>query len=236
MFVELAGIRISAASAEILECSYKPGVSPADAFARMLARLFEDTGLILANPLDAELRKLALPTLLQAVRQNSQIRSAVIARSRALAEAGYHEQVKVDENFTGVFAYRGRSRQPLRPEEVSEDASLSPNVLLRPAVQDTIFPTAAYVGGPAEIAYLGQAGAVYETLRKPPPPVFPRISATILEARITRALKKYELDLSDVFRGRDSCCEGRSPACKEWNHSTACATASRRSWNRSGPR
>ncbi len=188
---------------EILECSYKPGVSPADAFARMLARLFEDTGLILANPLDAELRKLALPTLLQAVRQNSQIRSAVVARSRALAEAGYHEQVKVDENFTGLFAYRGRSRQPLRPEEVSEDASLSPNVLLRPAVQDTIFPTAAYVGGPAEIAYLGQAGAVYETLRKPPPPVFPRISATILEARINRALKKYQLDLSDVFRGRD---------------------------------
>ncbi len=91
----------------------------------------------------------------------------------------------------------------MRPEEVSEDASLSPNVLLRPAVQDTIFPTAAYVGGPAEIAYLGQAGAVYETLRRPPPPVFPRISATILEARITRALKKYDLDLSDVFRGRD---------------------------------
>lgn len=187
----------------ILESSYKPGISPVDAFARMLGKLFEGTGLILANPLDPELRKLGQSTLVEAVRHNSEIRSAVLARSRALAEAGYHEQVKVDNNFTGVFAYRGKSRQALRPEELSEDLSLSANVLLRPAMQDTIFPTAAYVGGPAEVAYFAQAGAVYEALRRPAPPVFPRISATILEARIARALKKYDIELRDVFRGRD---------------------------------
>jgi len=80
---------------------------------------------------------------------------------------------------------------------------LSPNVLLRPAVQDAIFPTVAYVGGPAEIAYFAQAGAVYECLRRPVPPVFPRISATVVEARVARALKKYGMEFMDVFRGRD---------------------------------
>jgi len=188
---------------DLVESSYKPGVSPADAFGRMMARLFKGTGLILANPLHPELKRLAAPTLAQAVRHNAEIRAAVLARSRALSEAGYHPQVKVESHFTGLFAYRGKSRQALRPEEVESAESLSPNVLLRPAVQDAIFPTAAYVGGPAEIAYFAQAGAVYETLQRPVPPAFPRLSATILESRVSRALKKYEMEFVDVFRGRE---------------------------------
>src|SRR6185295_18117223 len=104
------------------------------------------------NPLHPEIRKLAQPTLIEAVLQNSEIRSAVLARIRSLSEAGYHEQVKVDDNFTGLFAYRGKSRQPLRPQDLNTDLTLSANVLLRPAMQDAIFPTAAYVGGPAEVA------------------------------------------------------------------------------------
>jgi uncharacterized protein YllA (UPF0747 family) len=111
--------------------------------------------------------------------------------------------VKVDENFTGLVAFRGRSRQVLRPGELSTDLALSPNVLLRPAVQDSIFPTAAYVGGPAEIAYFAQAAAVYETLGKPVPPVYPRISATVLESRVSRPMKKYGMEFLDVLRGRD---------------------------------
>jgi len=187
----------------VLEISYKPGVSPADAFLRTLEKLFDGTGLLLANPLQPELRALAQPTLVQAVRQNAEIRSAVLARSRALSESGYHEQVKVDNNFTGLFAYRGKSRKALRPEELEDGLSLSANVLLRPAMQDSIFPTAAYVGGPAEVAYFAQAAAVYDALKRPVPPVFPRISATILEPRIDRVLKKYDLEFLDVFRGRD---------------------------------
>ena len=64
MSVELAGIRVSSLKFEnLLEASYKPGVSPVDAFARMMAKLFEGTGSFSSNPLDPELRKLAEPTL-----------------------------------------------------------------------------------------------------------------------------------------------------------------------------
>ena len=138
------------------------------------------------------------------------MRSAIIARNKALSAAGYHAQVKVDENFTGLFGYHGRSRQPLRPNELRNGISWSPNVLLRPVVQDTLFPTAAYVGGPAEVAYFAQAAAVYETLGKPMPPIFPRISATVIEPRVARIKEKYALELEDVFRGRESpAAEGR---------------------------
>jgi len=188
---------------DLLENSYKSGMSPVDSFGRMMARLFEGTDLILANPLHPELKSLAAPAVEQAVRQNAEIRSAVLARGRALVQAGYHEQVKVDANFTGLFAYRGRSRQALRPGEISAATALSPNALLRPAVQDAIFPTAVFAGGPAEIAYFAQAAAVYETLGRPVPPVFPRLSVTVLDARVVRAMRKYETEFSDVLRGRD---------------------------------
>ena len=187
----------------LLEASYQPNVSPADAFGRMMTKLFDGTGLILVDPLHPELKRLAEPALKTAVRQNAAIRDAVLSRSRALSQAGYHEQVKVDANFTGLFGYRGKSRVSLRPEEVMTDAMLSPNALLRPAVQDSIFPTAAFVAGPAELAYMGQAAAAYETLRIPVPPVVPRISATVLEARVMRMLRKYDMTFADVLRGRE---------------------------------
>lgn len=188
---------------QMLGAAYRPDVSPADAFARMMGELFRGTGLVLANPLDPKLKRVGTPTLEAAVRKNAGIRSAVLERGRRLIEAGYHEQVKVDRNFTGLFAYRGKSRQALRPDEVQSASDLSPNVLLRPLVQDTIFPTVAYVAGPAEVAYFAQSTAVYEVLGTMPPPLFPRISATIVEKRVDRAMKKYGFEFLDVFRGRE---------------------------------
>ena len=43
-------------------------------------------------------------------------------------------------------------------------ADVSPNALLRPVVQDYLLPTCAYVGGPAELAYLAQSQVIYDRL------------------------------------------------------------------------
>jgi uncharacterized protein YllA (UPF0747 family) len=202
-FAELPQTEFCAEFEVLLRSCYEPGVSPVTAFARLMARLFEGSDLVLVDALQPDLKHLAQPVMDAAIRRNRELRSALIARSRAIAEAGYHEQVKVDENFTGLFAYQGRSRRPVRPAEVTDGMAWSPNVLLRPVVQDFILPTAAYIGGPAEVAYFAQAGAAYEVLEVPMPPVFPRLSATLVEPRVARALEKYGFELSEVFRGRD---------------------------------
>ena len=189
---------------DILETSFRPGGSPVDAFGRMMSRLFAGAGMVFVNPLHPVLKELAKPALDSAVLANEAIRSAVLNRSEALIAAGYHAQVKVDQNFTGLFRYNGKFRQVLKPAELSSAGLLSPNALLRPVVQDSLFPTVAYVGGPAEIAYFAQSAAVYQTLGRPMPPVFPRISATLLEPRIKRGLQKYGLDFLDVLRGPDA--------------------------------
>jgi len=188
---------------DILESCYQPGKSPVESFGAMMARIFAGTSLTFVDPLHPDLKRLAQPILNEAVRRNPEIRAAVIQRGMTLSEAGYHQQVKVDGNFTGLFAYRGRARHVLKPNEISSDLALSPGALLRPVVQDSIFPTAAYIGGPAEVAYFAQASAIYETLECPMPPIFPRISATILEPRISRDMKKCGIEFLDVLKGRD---------------------------------
>src|SRR5207244_735988 len=69
----------------------------------------------------------------------------------------------------------------------------SPNVLLRPIVQDTLFPTICYVAGPNELAYLGQLRGVYEHFGVPMPLFYPRATATILDSAPHRFLTKYKL-------------------------------------------
>lgn len=187
----------------MLEAAYAPGASPVDAFARLFARLFSSFDLTLVDPLDPPLKRLAGPILERAARSAEEIRSALRRQNQAIADAGYHEQVRVGDDFTGLFVYEDGARRPLKPNQSVSGLTLSPNVLVRPVVQDYLFPTAAYVGGPAEIAYFAQAAAIYRVLERPMPPIYPRIGATLVEARVARALDAYGLDAADAWRGRD---------------------------------
>jgi uncharacterized protein YllA (UPF0747 family) len=81
--------------------------------------------------------------------------------------------------------------------------SFSPNVLLRPVVQDYLLPTLTYTGGAAEVAYFAQVAVVYEKLLGRVTPVLPRFSATLVEAKPQRLLERYGLDLPDLFHGPD---------------------------------
>jgi uncharacterized protein YllA (UPF0747 family) len=64
---------------------------------------------------------------------------------------------------------------------------------LRPAVQDAIFPTLAYVAGPGEVTYFSQLRDVYGLLGVSMPAVFPRVSATLVEPEIERAARRFHL-------------------------------------------
>lgn len=200
---ELPESEFAPALQHLLEECYQPGASPVDGFARLMARLFAHTELTFLNPLHEKLRVLAQPTIDLAIRRNSEMRNAVQARNKELTAAGFHEQVRVDDGFTGLFSFQGKARVAVRPADLRQGMQWSPNVLLRPAMQDTLLPTAAYIGGPAEVAYFAQAAAVYDTLGLPMPPVVPRISATVVEPRVSRIADKYGIELEDAFKGRE---------------------------------
>jgi uncharacterized protein YllA (UPF0747 family) len=74
----------------------------------------------------------------------------------------------------------------------------SPGALLRPLVQDALLPTAAYVGGPAEIAYHAQITPSYAHFGIPRPALLPRPSVTLVEPAQARALDAERLTLGDL--------------------------------------
>jgi bacillithiol biosynthesis cysteine-adding enzyme BshC len=202
--------------------SYAQGVGFADAFGRLMARLFREYGVVLLDPLDEELKQVAAPLYSEALQKSSDIARALVARSRDLEEAGYHAQIHVSDDMVPLFIMDDGRRAAITQQDdrftvkgsghtFSKDELVelaarcpncfSPNVTLRPVVQDYLLPTAAYIGGPAEIAYFAQLRAVYETLGRQEPCVLPRASLTIVEGRHQKTMKKYGLELQDFFDG-----------------------------------
>jgi uncharacterized protein YllA (UPF0747 family) len=98
-------------------------------------------------------------------------------------------------------------RQDVLERIAAHPEQFSANVLLRPVVQDYLFPTAVYFGGPAEIAYFAQAGVVYEKLLGRTTPVMPRLSATIISPAMSDLLARYRLSFGDLFHGSERVCE-----------------------------
>jgi bacillithiol biosynthesis cysteine-adding enzyme BshC len=76
---------------------------------------------------------------------------------------------------------------------------MSPNVTLRPAVQDTLLPTVAYVGGPAEVAYFAQLQPVYHLVDRPMPVIVPRASATLVDRESAKTLERYAVRIEELF-------------------------------------
>lgn len=204
-----------------IEEAYRPGESYSSAFGKLMARIFAGTGLILLDPMSPELHRLAAPIYRGAVEQHAELTKQLIGRGSALELAGHHAQVKVANENTLLFVDVDRERTPLRardgefalgPRPVSTAEALklveesperfSPNALLRPVMQDFLLNTIAYVGGPAEVAYFAQASVIYGRLLDRMPVILPRASFTLVDVRAARALRKYGLELADMFRGQ----------------------------------
>jgi bacillithiol biosynthesis cysteine-adding enzyme BshC len=201
--------------------AYRPGETLGSAFARLFARLFADWGLILLDPSDKHLHRIASPLLLRALEQCSELDEALMARGKELETAGYHQQVKVTPATTLLFRVKDGARTAIRRkngsgfvagnEQVSAEQLLnavgshpedfSPNALLRPVMQDYLLPTLVYTGGAAEVAYFAQCAVVYEKLLGRVTPILPRFSATLVEPKAQRILERYGLSLPDLFHG-----------------------------------
>src|SRR5215813_3207005 len=90
---------------KLLRSSYAPGQKFGDAFARIITSLLGSRGLILLDPLDAELKKLAAPLYADAARHAHEIARAIVSRSRELEAAGYHSQVTPSEDGFPLFLH-----------------------------------------------------------------------------------------------------------------------------------
>ena len=201
----------------LLRTVYWPGTTFGLAFAQFITKLFPDSGLVLIAPNDPLLKQASLPLFQKAIQEQKPLFEALTTTSESLQAAGFHAQV-TPRPLNLFYVYEG-ARYAIEPDEVGyrlkghnktfsepellaalEDTptSFSPNVVLRPQMQDWLLPTVAYVGGPGEVAYFAQFKKVYEWSGIPMPIVYPRASATLMEGRIRKIIDKNQLHWPDL--------------------------------------
>jgi uncharacterized protein YllA (UPF0747 family) len=73
-------------------------------------------------------------------------------------------------------------------------------------VEAAVLPTVGYVAGPAETAYLGEVGPLFESHGITQPMVFPRFSVQLVERKVAKVLEKLSLEPTDA---RPSAARGR---------------------------
>ncbi len=157
-------------------------------------------------------------------RRRTGSKQALLERSAELTSQGYHAQVLVSADHSLLFLIDAETgaRLPLRRTEDghwkagartysvaellaildTDPERLSPNALLRPVFQDAILPTAAYVAGPAEIAYFAQSAVVYEELLGRVTPVLPRLSATLVDPAFAEVMAAHEIQIPQLWEAR----------------------------------
>lgn len=215
----------------LLERAYVPGATLSQAFARAAAEVFAPDGLVFLDPRDPAIAALAAPFHRRALEEAPRLAGLLEARSAALAAAGFSDQVHVrpgaplaffspdgaggpryrlEPRGADAWALVGHpsgatvSRAALLTALETEPLRFSTSALLRPLLQDTLLPTAAYVGGPAEVAYFAQLLPLYAALGLPAPLVVPRARFTVLDDRTRGLLEKLGLSAAEAAGDREA--------------------------------
>ncbi len=205
---------------EDVRAAYRQGVSMAEAFGRWLEMVLGPSGLVVFDSSDPAAKPLASRVFTHELDHPGETAALASAAGRDLVAAGYHAQATPHERTVSLFYLDGGrdsirlaegtttigDRQmplaALRDEAARNPDHFSPNVLLRPIVQDTLFPTICYVAGPNELAYLGQLREVYGHFDLPMPLMYQRATATIADSATVRFLGKYDLPV-EALQQRD---------------------------------
>lgn len=199
-----------------LRAAYQPGLGMADAFGRWVERVLGPHGLVVYDSSDAAFKPLVRDLFVREI-ENPGVTASIAAKAgQELVARGYHSQVTpadgaislfhLNEGRDAIRVSNGRASIGDREVALAELAQMarqtpeqfSPNVLTRPLVQDTIFPTICYVAGPNELAYLGQLRGVYDHFGVPMPLMYQRATATLVDSATIRFLAKYELPLTSL--------------------------------------
>ena len=204
---------------QTLGASYRPDQDFRQAHGQWLAGLFRDHGLVLFDSLLPGYKSELTAVFTGLLKKRSEAIQALQRRSLELAEAGFTPQVSLEDSETLLFSHEGNSRHKLVYQNgeyrtkkrklgysldellhriESNPEGFGPNVLLRPVLQDHLFPTVVYVGGPSEVAYFTQVSAI-SSLCGVEPSIFPRMGITVVDRKAQRLLKKYGLEAGELM-------------------------------------
>ncbi|MBA3497207.1 MAG: bacillithiol biosynthesis cysteine-adding enzyme BshC [Gemmatimonadales bacterium] len=199
---------------------YRPDATVAGSYAGAIAELLGPLGVLCFDSTHAAAKRAAAPHLVRALRlareldddldrwaeargTTSRTSGITVGDGAALvmveASLGRDRLLRDGEHFV---TRRSRERFDLAGIEriaATDPTRLSPNVLLRPAVESALLPTVAYLGGPGELRYLVLTPPIYERLEIDRQLPLPRWSGVIVEPRVDRILEKFGVTLTELL-------------------------------------
>ena len=209
-----------------IENIYRPGMQWITATREFLKFIFQSSGLLFFQPGDEEIKQISVDFFERLLTENENVSSAFRQNSENLVKAGYHNQVTDIPGKTFIHIedakkqrshlYREGNNFSLKESGSSytidktrqliskHPVAVSTSVVSRPLLQSWLLPVAAYVAGPAEIAYWAQLSKIFTYFELCMPILYPRISATLLETKIARYVTKHSPDIENIPVKRNS--------------------------------
>lgn len=192
----------------------------AEWFGRQVAAWLSNYGLVVLDPMLPELRVAVKDFMPIALLRREGIHRELTTAAIRLERRGFRPGLAIEPEHANFFFYHRGQRRGMfwdngflvdRAGQVklsvaeatalmnSEPTLFSPNVVLRPLVQDLLLPTVGFVVGPGELAYLAQMREVYRLFGLEMPVVVPRLSATLIAPEVGECLRRLELGVGDFL-------------------------------------
>lgn len=208
----------------LVETCLNESTTYVDFFAQLILKLFNDSGIVLVDSGHALVRKLESQYFLKMIQKQEEISNSVYISYKELTENGYPISLDVTKENGHLFYHKDKERillsrnregnwvgkqdevilttEELQQVALSTPELLSNNVVTRPLMQDLVFPTLAFIGGPGEISYWSVLKSAFHTLDMKMPPVVPRLSFTVVDRKADKLLVKYNIPIESAINGK----------------------------------
>ena len=166
-------------------------------------RSLKEHGVLLIDAQNDKLRQLEKPLLKQIVTNHSKINQVFRQTQEQTIASGLTQMIQTDTNVH-LFLHEDGMRQLISKEDnlfklsksdityseeelieliETEPERFSNNVVTRPVMEEWLFNTVAFIGGPSEIKYWAELNNVFKLLNVEMPIVLPRMKMTYMMER-----------------------------------------------------
>lgn len=189
----------------------------ADATRYLANTLFFNSGLVIVDGNDVELKKHFIPYAEKEITEKLSFKK-VSETTERLTNLGYPEQVHPRE--INLFYLKENLRERIiekdgkfyindtdisfTQDEILKELNknperFSPNALLRPLYQEVVLPNLCYIGGGGELAYWFQLKDYFDEVEVPFPILLLRNSVLLAPKKLVEELKELDVPIEDLF-------------------------------------
>ncbi|MCU5745713.1 bacillithiol biosynthesis cysteine-adding enzyme BshC [Staphylococcus sp. SQ8-PEA] len=192
-----------------------------DMFRALIHQVFKEYGLLIIDAQFKPLREYEKSFLKSLLYNHQSIDQAFKQAQTDVEHQGLKKMIQTESNVH-LFIEEDEVRELLTFEEGSyktsksnkyytydelvslidnEPERFSNNVVTRPLMQEWLFNTIAFIGGPSEIKYWAELNQIFKVLEIEMPIVLPRLRISYLNARTEKLLSRYQVDTSTAIEG-----------------------------------